>query len=281
MYRHVGGGGLLDGRGQYDAYLDIEERNGDAYQWVESQRIGVRSELVRRMLVLHGAPWKPAIAEMIAEMTPYWRRESLPPPRPWAAPEKIRTVGYEIVTIAAGTFAADVIEYERHGIVYRNYISRTEPRGLILRETPGYRYELTAWGSDAQTKIAQSEEREERPGLGSFVTASGVEEANRGTSEEEAARIWSRCVSDHAIGLGWYDGAGMEGVWDVATERCVRWEPDAPSWSATREELVYEAQATVQEVWSKSSSVELTEDTCQERPNWFLLQRCQEILNGE
>ena len=78
-----------------------------------------------------------------------------------------------------------------------------------------------------------------------------------------------------------YDGAGMESVWDVATERCAAWEPDTSSWSEIREESLDDTKATGQELWRKTSTVELTEDTCQEKPSWLLLQRCQEILNGE
>ena len=91
MYQHVGGGGLLDGRGRYISYLEIEERNGEAYQWLESHEIGVPSDLVRRRLVLHGAPWKPAIAEI----TQYTFSSPGPAPRPWAEPKKLRTVSSE------------------------------------------------------------------------------------------------------------------------------------------------------------------------------------------
>jgi len=157
-YRYVGG--PSDGAIVRWTWLDTLERDGQSFQWFETRMNDGDSQTVSKVLANRSNPGAvPAAVLMqkddqpVVEMPAAMRVRAADVLQLGDVPPK--EIKLSEIEVPAGRFATTMYVVEQGGVTQRTYVSDSLP-GMILIETPDFRMELVATGSDGQAAIAET-----------------------------------------------------------------------------------------------------------------------------
>jgi hypothetical protein len=157
-YRYVGG--PSNGARVRWTWLDTLEREGQSFQWFETRMIDGDSQTVSKVLANRSNPGAvPAVVLMqkndqqVVEMPAAMRVRAADVLQLSGVPPK--EIKLSEIEVPAGQFATTMYVIEQAGVTQRIHVSESLP-GMVLIETPDFRMELVATGSDGQSLIAKT-----------------------------------------------------------------------------------------------------------------------------